>query len=958
MTSQLTVLLVISLVGFLAFTGFAAMRTGQWRQFVVLLVGASLFAIVLHQVFGFPIPRPDVAAKGSQEQPLVVTSALYICMVAGMLAEHLYIRFLRPKRQRRKWDWGNFLAPIFVSPIVFIPLQGALQSSGVNLTDQTQPLVMLFLVAFENGFPLEGLFRPTAPRDSRTMNTVRTSSELATRVAIGMLVFAGVFVPGLRATENPIGPIPPGIRATLQADKVWRFDRPTANYSSAFWQQLLDLFKLKPAAKPAFGRSVAFLTGVSNYHHQSQQLPFVDSDLTELRNFLLTQGGFDTVYEARGDTVSRSLIEDYLINKFTVESNLLQKNDRLLFYYSGHGSDKDGRIGFLEFGNSSPPNFAGEDVLEIDQFAQWSRVIVAKHLLIILDACASGLAASPKAGEGPEDRRQMEMNSLSGEGSGFLITAGTGSQKAYGNNQGNSVLTQALLAALRHGSIDDPFITINEVFGRAEKSIAVFSAEEGKTMNPRIWPISREDGVAAGTFVFVNTNARNPSPLPASSGIVAAKGIEAKGSSDNDLIIAAKNKQIEDLKASIAALQKQVDGLSNSAGPEGRSAAQIETLRDKIAAQDIKIKDLQDPLLQKELQKQIGSMTTELGLICESFGECVSRGQRAYQSDDFGAATAFFRQSAIISPESAMGWRLVGNASMAAGRTDEAFAAWDRVLDLHGAVAFTACEEVGQPRCQGGMINISPTTFARYKGEEKIFEVPLNSVQVLNAANRRTSSHITFDVAISGVAHVYDFFPMGFKCPWNSSVTCPTEGQSAQIKIGEYAANTIRRLNGGQQSSQATPFASSAIADSGSFNSSATDAKPYTVQLIHPSNTEAVKIWPGSAASNEAVVERPDGVIVKKISYRDILSLDIGRKRVRHAPPGQVLLFGIPAPKSSDKSYELCMKIKDHDKKLSYCFVSETAVCGVDHFCAEGSDGGSTVQLLADDLRKHLQAQH
>jgi hypothetical protein len=201
-----------------------------------------------------------------------------------------------------------------------------------------------------------------------------------------------MFVPDLSAAENPVGPVPPGIKATRQDRGVWRFDREAITYPPAFWQQLLDLFKLKPAAKPAFGRSVAFLAGVSKYYHQSPQLPFVDSDLTELRNFLLTDGGFDTVYEARGDIVSRSLIEDYMINKFSVESNLLRKDDRLLFYYSGHGSDKDGRIGFLEFSNSKPGNFAGEDVLEVDQFAQWSRVIVAKHLVIILDACASGLA--------------------------------------------------------------------------------------------------------------------------------------------------------------------------------------------------------------------------------------------------------------------------------------------------------------------------------------------------------------------------------------------------------------------------------------------------------------------------------------------------------------------------------------------------------------------------------------
>jgi len=163
---------------------------------------------------------------------------------------------------------------------------------------------------------------------------------------------------------------------------------------------------------------------------------------------------------------------------------------------------------------------------------RWSPVIVAKHLLVILDSCASGLAVSAKVGESPEERRQMEANSLSGEGSGFLITAGTEAQKAYqlslSNQKGYSVLTHALLTALRQGQNDDAFMTINEVFGKAQKSVASFNADEGKNMDPPMWPINRQDGEAPGTFVFVNINAKNPPVPPISSGIVAAKGDDAE----------------------------------------------------------------------------------------------------------------------------------------------------------------------------------------------------------------------------------------------------------------------------------------------------------------------------------------------------------------------------------------------------------------------------------------------
>jgi len=152
MNYEQNLLLAISLVGFLAVAVWTAMRSGQWRKFLFLVMSVFLFGLVLHQIFGFPKPGSDVTAKGSGERPLAVTAALYLCMVAGMLAQYLYANLMLAKRSRKKWDWGNFLGPVLASPIVFIPLQGALLGAGVDLSAQVQPRIMLFLVAFENGF--------------------------------------------------------------------------------------------------------------------------------------------------------------------------------------------------------------------------------------------------------------------------------------------------------------------------------------------------------------------------------------------------------------------------------------------------------------------------------------------------------------------------------------------------------------------------------------------------------------------------------------------------------------------------------------------------------------------------------------------------------------------------------------------------------------------------------------
>jgi hypothetical protein len=75
-------------------------------------------------------------------------------MTGGMFAQYLYRYLERPVRYRQKWDWGCFIAPIFASPIVFIPLAAAFQNVDIDLTNPRLklPQLMIFLVAFENGF--------------------------------------------------------------------------------------------------------------------------------------------------------------------------------------------------------------------------------------------------------------------------------------------------------------------------------------------------------------------------------------------------------------------------------------------------------------------------------------------------------------------------------------------------------------------------------------------------------------------------------------------------------------------------------------------------------------------------------------------------------------------------------------------------------------------------------------
>jgi len=134
-----------------------------WQFFVskrqllcaVVLVALISYVVLLHFSFDFP-SFPNVISKGEANadvRPLVL--ALFLCMLVGMGAEYLY-HYL--DSQDAKFNWKSFAKPFLISPLVFVPLAASLQNAKIDLSQFDIPVLMLFLVAFENGFLWRGYF--------------------------------------------------------------------------------------------------------------------------------------------------------------------------------------------------------------------------------------------------------------------------------------------------------------------------------------------------------------------------------------------------------------------------------------------------------------------------------------------------------------------------------------------------------------------------------------------------------------------------------------------------------------------------------------------------------------------------------------------------------------------------------------------------------------------------------
>src|ERR1017187_3946623 len=132
------------------------------------------------------------------------------------------------------------------------------------------------------------------------------------------------------------------------------------------------------------------------------------------------------------------------------------------------------------------------------------------------------------------------LKSLSGEGSGRMLTAGYGKQKVFGveGSKGYSVLTRAFINALRRGAADSGntgFVTIDQAYGEIQTEAGNFNALKGTKMNPQLGDLPRgADRAADGTFVFLNRNAGDHAIPRQYSGVLApvAKGPGAEINSD------------------------------------------------------------------------------------------------------------------------------------------------------------------------------------------------------------------------------------------------------------------------------------------------------------------------------------------------------------------------------------------------------------------------------------------
>jgi hypothetical protein len=259
--------------------------------------------------------------------------------------------------------------------------------------------------------------------------------------------------------------------------------------------------------EPPFNRSYALLLGVSDYRYM-KKLSLVNDDLRNVEAFLLSRGFH--VVRVQNDKLTMANVkspQDYF-------AATINPDDRLLVYFAGHGfhrTERGEERGYLALIGAKEGEVSRETTIAMDDFVAWTRRIAAKHLLVLLDACFSGLAVrgsdmkiETRGTEAVAKPDPKTLYRLSAQPGRYLLMAGNERQKAIASpSWSGGLFTHAVVLGLggRADTQRDGFVTTRELYPWLRDYVEAEATRAGLALTPMIKDLGPH-GSSEGEFVF------------------------------------------------------------------------------------------------------------------------------------------------------------------------------------------------------------------------------------------------------------------------------------------------------------------------------------------------------------------------------------------------------------------------------------------------------------------------
>lgn len=236
-------------------------------------------------------------------------------------------------------------------------------------------------------------------------------------------------------------------------------DKRDADFNKAALEGLTIL-------KEGFERSWAIVVGINDYGGEHPTLANAVNDAREMGRILAEDYGFDPVIflDKEHTPPTRENILSWLLDRLSNNIPPLDddptvqvgSNDRVIFFFAGHGFTRYSTDGTVQQGFLIPQDAKKghiTDYIDMSDLHDACNWISAKHILIILDCCFSGVAAlgsRSEPGLSPQNLTPPYLRRITERKAWQIITAGDKDDKAAdsGTRLGHSAFTSALLDGL------------------------------------------------------------------------------------------------------------------------------------------------------------------------------------------------------------------------------------------------------------------------------------------------------------------------------------------------------------------------------------------------------------------------------------------------------------------------------------------------------------------------------
>ncbi|MFC2132864.1 caspase family protein [Bacteroidota bacterium] len=259
--------------------------------------------------------------------------------------------------------------------------------------------------------------------------------------------------------------------------------------------------------------------GISKYKNPSNNLQYAQKDATDFKNALIKHGRFKkenikllTNKNASRENIRKNL-EGWLKSK-------LKKNDLLIIFFSGHGTqiadtDEDEEDGLDEC--LVPYDFNSNDASSViidDLFAYWIKNLKSERVMIIFDNCYSGGAAKQKGvsiagvkGNIGKDNFSKDISREVPRKGTVLLAASKADQVSFESNEfKNGVFTYFLINSISLASDNDfnKIINSSELYYATRKSTLEYTKNQFKKEQEPIYIDWTDDGLEL--FYLPNEN--------------------------------------------------------------------------------------------------------------------------------------------------------------------------------------------------------------------------------------------------------------------------------------------------------------------------------------------------------------------------------------------------------------------------------------------------------------------